>query len=325
MRANYVLAENGSWRLFYSHWAATTIHLDVIGGPEAATRFVAGQSEQPRDETAWLDDVWCEGAALIDHDRKRLVFFTSHLDGYAEQLAALAALGRTWAGWEVRWAYDGLGDIVAYLGLDRAMVRAGDQEPNLTAAEDDFLECVLTVRSAEGVAAYALDSGEDGTDLLDLGPEALEALPKLARTSSVDYTPNSGVHLDLRDQTAGFWTSQTMDGAFERAPARWPGWTWTFWENRSEEQLGRSDGAITWPAPDLTAALRSLATHVESHADHDPLRTARGFVERMEQQDKNVEVSSYFYEHTNVPLTPDERAAVQATIAQLVAESPAGR
>lgn len=322
MRANYVLVQGGEWRLFYSHWAATTIHLDVVGGAEAATRFVAGQSEQARDRTGWLDDVWCEGAALVDHDRKVLVFFTGHLDGYANQLAALAVLRRTWPGWQVRWAYDGLGDVVAHLGLDRATVRAGDQEPNLTAAEGGFLECVLTVKDAGGVTAYALDSGEDGTDLLDLGPEALASLPPKARATSVDYTPNCGVHLDLLEQQAGFWTSRTMAGAFERAPANWPGWTWTFWENRSEEQLQRSENAITWPPPDVKGALESLARQVESHANDDPLKTARGFVERMEQEDKNVEVSPYFYEHTNVPLTPAERETVQAVIAELIADNP---
>jgi hypothetical protein len=74
----------------------------------------------------------------------------------------------------------------------------------------------------------------------------------------------------------------------------------------------------------VQAALESPATRVESHANDDPLQNARGFVERMEQEDKTVEVSSHFYEHANMLLTPDERKAVQAVIDQLVAESPAG-
>jgi hypothetical protein len=322
MRANYVLAENGSWRLFYSHWAATTIHLDVIGGPEAATRFVAGQSEQPRDETGWLDDVWCEGAALIDHDRKQLLYFTIHRDYAVEQRAAHLALQRMWPGWQVRWAYDGLGDIVAHLGLDRAMVRAGEPEPGLVAAADEYMDCeyVLTIRDASGVTGYALDSGEEGTDLLDLGPDALRSLPPAAAAVSVDRLPNSGVHLDVVEQTAGFWTFRTLDGAFERARDRWPGWTWEFWESRYDEQLRRSDNAITWPDPDVKAALESLARQVESHATHDPLESARGFVARMEEVDTNVEVSSYFYAHANVPLIPTERAAVQAALAELSRE-----
>lgn len=324
MRANYVLAENGGWRLFYSHWAATTIHLDLIGGPGPATRFVAGQRELPRDQSGWLDDVWCEGAALIDHDRREMLYYTVHLDGAVQQLAAQLVLQRMWPGWKVHWAYDGLGDIVAHLGLDRAIVRAGEPEPGLTAAADEYMdcECVLTIRDAHGVTGYALDSGEDGTDLLDLGPDALTSLPPNAAANSVDRLPNAGVHLDVVERTAGFWTFRTLDGAFERARDRWPGWTWEFWESRYDEQLRRSDNAITWPEPDLPAALESLAQQVDSHATDDPLETARGFVERMEQEDRNVEVSSYFYDHTNVRLTPEERAAVQVAIAELIADNP---
>lgn len=323
MRANYVLAQNGSWRLFYSHWAATTVELDLLGGPNAGTRFVAGQKEQPRDGSGWLDDVWCEGAALIDHDRKVLLYFTVHFDHAVQQLAAHSTLRRMWPGWDVRWAYDGLGDIVAHLGLDRAMIRASEPEPGLTAAADDYMECeyVLTVRDAHGVTGYALDSGEDGTDLLDLGPDALHSLPANARADSVDRLPNSGVHLDLVERTAGFWTFRTLEGAFERVHDRWPGWTWTFWDSRYDEQLSRCDNAVTWPAPDVAGALESLAEQVKRHATYDPLTSARSAVERIEQEGKTVEVSPAFHEHANVPLTPAEAEQVQATIAELITET----
>lgn len=99
-RANYVIVENGSWHLHYSHWGAVGLDLDLLPGPAAATRFVRAQ----RTVTRWLDDVWCEGAALIDHDRRLLLWFSTHLDDYAYRAAALAVLARTWPGRRLEWA-----------------------------------------------------------------------------------------------------------------------------------------------------------------------------------------------------------------------------
>lgn len=36
----------------------------------------------------------------------------------------MAVLARTWPGWQIQWAYDGLADIVAYVGLDPETVKA---------------------------------------------------------------------------------------------------------------------------------------------------------------------------------------------------------
>ena len=49
-------------RLFYSHWAAKNVETDLFWGAEQAERFILAQT--PCQE--WLDDVWCEGGAVLD-------------------------------------------------------------------------------------------------------------------------------------------------------------------------------------------------------------------------------------------------------------------
>lgn len=70
-RAQYVVVENGAWQRYFSHWAAGRVVDDLLPGPAAATRCF--RARRKIDE--WLDDVWCEGAALVDHDRRILLWF----------------------------------------------------------------------------------------------------------------------------------------------------------------------------------------------------------------------------------------------------------
>ncbi|MCP2339370.1 hypothetical protein [Actinomadura rupiterrae] len=118
-RAHYVIKQAGAWKRYYSQWGGASMVSDLLPGPAEATRFAGLQAETG----GWIDDAMCSGAALIDHDRRRLLWFGWVHDA-AHRAAALAVLSRTWAGWRVEWAYDGLGDIVAAVGEDPASVRA---------------------------------------------------------------------------------------------------------------------------------------------------------------------------------------------------------
>lgn len=275
--ANYALAENGKRRLFHARFGAVTLLPDLIAGPAAATRFVSAQTEC----YFWRTEIWCEGAALIDHDRRSLLLYTWHVDDLADQLAALAVLERTWPGWEVHWAYNGVAEVVAASGQDPALVRdtseyVGILDPFEDAEFDEV--CVVSVRDVDGVRAYAMASIDASPVLIDRGVGLLDLLPAEALRTSFARTPNLGLHLDVRNRTAGVWTGMALCGEVERAVEGWPGWRWKLWDNRHEEQLRRADGAVSWPAPDIAAALDALAAKVDSHplsdADHARVRAA---------------------------------------------------
>ena len=114
-RANFVLVDDRGWRLFFAKSAAQDIDRLLAPGPGCARRFIEAQRECAPDE-GWLDDRWCEGAALIDNTRRRLLFFTE-LYGVEQLRACVALVGRTWPGWTVEWAFGGLANLTSYLGL----------------------------------------------------------------------------------------------------------------------------------------------------------------------------------------------------------------
>ncbi|GLY81119.1 hypothetical protein [Actinoallomurus iriomotensis] len=111
-RAHYVVKADGSWKRRYTHWGAHSMELDLLAGPNAATRFAQGQQSCDR----WLDELECEAAALIDHDERRLLWHSHCYEDVAYRAAVLAVMAPTWPGWRIEWAYGGLYDILDALG-----------------------------------------------------------------------------------------------------------------------------------------------------------------------------------------------------------------
>ncbi|WP_067813189.1 hypothetical protein [Actinomadura kijaniata] len=292
-RANYVVMRDGSWELYYSHWGAVGLHLDLLPGPDAATAFVTAQRRVGPDE--WLDDVWGEGGAVIDHDRKVLLFYFLEFEGYAARAAVLEVLRRTWSGWEVRWAHDGQGDLVSYVGRDPASVHAHDpgdlEPPEPFDPGGGWPCCAVTV----GGRSYAL--ANDPSDLLEHGPDLVGMLPKEAETDRFPL-PESGIHFDVDERSVGVWAVLPLSGALRRAAARWPEWRWTLWEDRYEEQVSRA--GVTFPAPDMAEEYAALRERLVRHRDSDRVSVAHEMMRKLAEDGGNPTPSPYLFEHQEV-------------------------
>ena len=71
-RAVLIIAENEKYEIYYDHWCANTLDSYLFWGPEEAVSFI--RKHDP-EKGYWLNDVWCEGAVLVDLDKKKLLFF----------------------------------------------------------------------------------------------------------------------------------------------------------------------------------------------------------------------------------------------------------
>lgn len=273
-RARYAVVRDGAWQQHYCRWGGPRLALDAAEGPEAFGRFVAGQERVGPGN--WMDDISCEAAAVVDHDRRVLLLFTWHLETYEERRTLFAVLARTWPGWEVRWAYDGLEDIVAHVGLERESVRsefgARPGGPLLAAFPDepDFTVAV-TVTYRDGPQAHAV-SGENVSDVLAHGPGVVRQLLPGTRVSTLPRIPYGGVHIDVPARRVAAWTRGNLLGgaaAADRLPG-WPGWEWTCWYDAYERQQQASAGALVFAAPDPAAGVRAWTEQL------DELRAADG-------------------------------------------------
>ncbi|GAA4259400.1 hypothetical protein [Dactylosporangium darangshiense] len=266
--ANYVVIERGETLLGWSRWGGHRVVADLRAGPEAATEALRPRrpAVPPPPNTAeallWsgvmpveelMDDRSCIGGALIDHDRRELLAF-EWFEDYAMFVDGLATLVEAWPGWRVRWAYDGVLDLAAYLGHDRAPLLRPDRPADapFLRAPDDECDGVLSVRRRDG-ALDLYPTFDDPSVLAVVTAAAVDALgPGLAELT-LPEVPRWGLHVDRAARTAGLWTIDQLNGALIDPPADW---TWQLWGGDVRPQLVACAGALQ--VPPLPARLRGL-------------------------------------------------------------------
>jgi hypothetical protein len=250
-RANYLLVEKGGSELWYSHWGAQSIVRDLFWGPELAIPFVRRQ----RRTDEWLDDVWCEGAALIDLEKKVLILFGGEDIHYEPPLRRvyLELLRAPWAGWEIRWAHEGLVDVAEYAGLDRATVLSGTVSDTSRApgAAGGWIESVTSVSWEDGrIGLYPMNCG--AAYQVSYGPDLVDTLRGIdhkggfgAALSFREGPPErfvvqdlggGGLHVDAKRKEIHFWTASSQPDLKRRAVHRWPGWSVDWHLDRFEDQ-----------------------------------------------------------------------------------------
>ncbi|MGV9337816.1 hypothetical protein [Streptomyces sp. NPDC003688] len=256
-RAQYVIVENGTWQRHYSHWGANGIINDLLPGPAAATRcFRAG-----REIDEWLDDVWCEAAALVDHDRRVLFWFASenHWDRHA---AARAVLALTWPGWDVRFAHDGLGDLTHHLGLGRDLSRSPGWFETFVPDRFAYTEradprSVVSLRLPDG-GVRAWGSDWEPIDHLAGGSALIDFVAAAPGTPVLTEMPEGGVHFDPQARTVSLWSVSAVAGVHDWPLPGWEGWALDFRGDDHTHQAGLLPADFPFPRVPLTAALRRL-------------------------------------------------------------------
>ncbi|MFC5007112.1 hypothetical protein ACFPIJ_56075 [Dactylosporangium cerinum] len=253
--ANFVTIRDGKVTVAYSRNGALEILEISVFGPEFVTRFLdAWQRLGPTDE--FDDDA--EGGLLVDFDRRVLMMFSAHR-GTHLRAAYLDAVTRTWPGWQVRWAYDGIADLMDHAGADSSHLRGKPAEPaalywrerteQLPPHLRDRIEqmpprYVVTIGDTQ---AYGL--GWNAVAPWRVGPGLIEQLDPADRITTAETMPEAGMHLDPSTRTAGVWSAvQPLHGLAGYWPRLWPGWTLLLWDDRSGEQLQRCAGSVTFPA-----------------------------------------------------------------------------
>ena len=161
-------------------------------GPETA----AGHAVERGEPAGWWTDDVCDGGAVIDADRRALLFFST-VAHPAYRTAMLAGVRRVWNGWDVSWAHEGVADLARYVGEDPAAVRTGnplrlddppDGEP-LPAATEELATRVETYMPADAGlrAMWAELSGGRGARAAIAAMESAraEAIPAAAAAAKI--------------------------------------------------------------------------------------------------------------------------------------------
>ena len=188
----------------------------LIGGPELALRYAASLGRCEKNE--WCDPTWADGGAVVDLDRRRVLFFGEPLMvEMNERRALMEVLATVWSGYEIGWAYDGTEELAGYVG---AQLRpcGWDRQPMLKLARGRKHLChLISVVDADGQLRFwplwwRLSKAWHGPALLDKLPG-----PGIRRIR-LGKIPEGGAHIDVRRKTLGAW--QTADTRLLSCSAR---------------------------------------------------------------------------------------------------------
>lgn len=253
-RANMVVLRDGAWTLYYDHWAANRLDDELFMGPETALAFIVQRDPCPPDE--WLDDVWCEGAALMDFDRRRLLFFGGENIRFEidRRHVHLELMRENWPGWTVEWAHGGLGQIVTELGVSTDGIVNAWEMPERAfsrgrrAEEMDGILLTTVLGAVQRAQAV-----EGGPRSLMLGPDAVAPFargPAVPRLRWGKHMPVAGIHADFDTRTLSFWWCDPEYAMDARVRPYWPGWSVRWLLDDYAAHLGLTQVEIRLPIPD---------------------------------------------------------------------------
>lgn len=239
-----VLAESGP-ELYYDHWAAQTIGIDIaLEGFEATLARVRSMTPMGVDTPAqWHGATWIEGSLLIDLIQRHVVWAEESSYLYLPRIVN-HLIEKTWPGWSAVWSPEGVRGILWLAGVDPASIFTEKRCSQRTVedltwfapwAEGGTCDALSVRLDSEQVIAWR---GEGSLDFIaELGPDlirsvAVEALARSGTGEPVLWDPErcnegpaTGIHLDFTTKTARWWAICDDDRQIDAFDGLWPGWS----------------------------------------------------------------------------------------------------
>lgn len=314
-RANYLLIEQGRPHLFYTHWGAQHVDRDFFFGPDVALGVV--RSARPVPLSEMLDDVWSEGGALLDLDRRRLRLWGG--EGVSHEVGPrqvwLELLRISWPGWDVRWADRGILELAEAAGVPPRQVRS--RQPPLEPFRESLLRPIgslvstfVTLRRPAGpqrdVALPARPS-----HYLAAGPRLLDLLNDLPEFPPPPEAKWPSHCLLLDEPRRSMWVTGLWWGTFDpltadAVAAHWPGWSIHLHNEGMLRHLaftGRDAAPLRRPVQDHLKVIARTVTG----ADTDPAVLLQTMLSTRPPEEREIQLNPHFLQKHSLDLPPERR------------------
>lgn len=296
-RANFVICRNKDWQLYYDHWCANRLDIELFWGASNAAAFIE-QRKPLENRNDWLNEVWCEGGAVLDYDNKRLLWFGGEDILYDIPLrrAFLALMLSQWSGWKVQWASGDIAEIGAYLDfpVEKFLVKSEPDDSEALKLNTEYPEdnnILLTVREQNRVTATQICGDNES---LELGASQLEHILSYPRTTALEWVgemPQGGIHLDVDNLTLHYWFAWPISDLERRIARKWPTWQCTNLESYFEKQLALADTVnIQLPERTTFELQQSIIDHFRLICQRPASNPAKELAPKMGE---NVVISSW--------------------------------
>ncbi len=230
-RANCIIIKNQQWNLFYDHWVANRLDNELFWGPNYASKVIH-KMHKMEDKSDWLDDAWCEGGALLDFDRKILLWFGGediYFDIYLRK-TFLHLLANNWPEWHIWWASEGIADLGKYVQINQNHFKT-DNKPSIDQkfrkfdGQPEDSSFLLSIERNHQISVARIKGNDES---LELGECQLDSLLGFKTSVLINFygrAPEAGMHLNLDSQVMKYWSSTPNMGFSNKISTAWPSWT----------------------------------------------------------------------------------------------------
>ncbi len=302
-RAHLYVIKDGKGQLYYDHWSAIWLDVDLFWGPEETLQYVE-QIPCEENTNGWMDNVWCDGAALIDYDKRNLIFFCSEecADIIPWRRIHLAMMKLNWPNWNVEWAYKGLLSITDYLNLPGEDFA---EEFEVGSIGKDFFPCenydpelhtVLISKSSksDGLQAWLVFCGFND---LAVGPTIFEEARnhKSVLPTSINIEEmHGGLHADFEEKKLYIWWGYIELGEeLESIKSYWPGWEVICLWDIYEDHLKILDGQVVLEMRSLEEIKNAVVDRIESNIYREPSNMLLGLMGALTESGKEAKMNPH--------------------------------
>lgn len=268
-RANLIIVTNNNYEIYYDHWGANQIEQYIFWGEKETVKFF--RSHEKNDKSNWLDNVWCEGAALIDLDKKVLLFFGGEDIEYEIQLRKvyMDLIKYNYEGYDIKWAHNGIVDLAEYVHENKELVydNTADINFNINSAEKMFTnvdDCpcnIITIKGKDEKIEIVKNNSYE-LEWIFLGEKLFEIFNKFKSNKVLDLSkenefPLSGVHFDIINKSIYLWKAKS-DFDLEKLKSVWINWKVYNLLDNYEEHVKLANGYLIMPELDKHKSLERL-------------------------------------------------------------------
>lgn len=229
-RANYIIKKNESLKIYYSHWRAKHIAVDLFLGERRFVDFV----QNCQEDTSIMSEPWIEGCVVIDFTKKLLIFWSSDFSrSKAVKYMYITELSKKWTGWQVLQAENRMYDIDKILPEINYMAKQDMpvfNSPDISFVMNDYAvewPTTLVIICDDLNNLFTTLTGDlRQEDIIAYGEEIVSLmLAKPATPLPVEGTGDGSfcVFIDLAKKK--IIINESIFGLWESCGNKWPGYT----------------------------------------------------------------------------------------------------
>jgi hypothetical protein len=271
-RADLIVLRNGKWKLYYDHWCASRIEIELFWGPEVAIAFI--EQREAREDNTQINWGGAQGGVIVDLDLRVLLFYGGEDIGLnvSQRNAYILLMQQNWPNWTIEWAHQGVVDLGNYLGIPRdSYFKKGKPEPWDVFRISDGDENHLFTWMKDGRYGSIALSGWPSALLV--GPAHLQTFTQAPALTDLNWTgemPLSGCHMDFDTMTVHIWCGLAFPDLIDGMAANWQGWSINWLQDDYRRHIELSGAPIRLTEVSLAELQANEITRIQKLA----IRTA---------------------------------------------------